>query len=285
MTLCIFNPEHDLCLANGNAHYVPPQSAVAFARRDARLMRWLYPEAVCRSVYDADVAALLASGSVSAIVAWGWNVVLREQLLKLGADEALLPSEAQLELLRRLQHRATILPLQPDCRELHSEAELRALLHEGQGRPLVLKAPWSGAGRGLRWLRCTCSDKDLEWLRHTLGQQGSVVAEPWRRVEADVALEYVEASFAGYSCFETRAGVYRQNRLWPDSEIEACFAGSDLQQVRQRVEQWLAAEVWPRYRGPMGVDLMLADGCFHVAEMNLRHTMGMVAHAQIEQKE
>ena len=35
MLLCIFNPEHDLCLAKGRAHYVPPRSAVEFARHDA----------------------------------------------------------------------------------------------------------------------------------------------------------------------------------------------------------------------------------------------------------
>ena len=38
MRLCIFNPEHDLCLAKGRAHYVPPRSAVEFARRDADIM-------------------------------------------------------------------------------------------------------------------------------------------------------------------------------------------------------------------------------------------------------
>ena len=52
MLLCIFNPEHDLCLAKGRAHYVPPRSAVEFACRDASIMSVLYPDAVCTSVYD-----------------------------------------------------------------------------------------------------------------------------------------------------------------------------------------------------------------------------------------
>ena len=42
MKVCIFNPEHDLCLAKGRAHYVPPRSAVEFARRDAGIMQVLY---------------------------------------------------------------------------------------------------------------------------------------------------------------------------------------------------------------------------------------------------
>ena len=49
-TLCIFNPEHDLCLANGHAHYVPPESAITFADRAASLMQIIYPEALCCSL-------------------------------------------------------------------------------------------------------------------------------------------------------------------------------------------------------------------------------------------
>ena len=50
--------------------------------------------------------------------------------------------------------------------------------------------------------------------------------------------------------------------------------------VRECVEQWLAANVWPRYRGPLGIDLMVdAQRHVFVAEINVRHTMGMVAAA------
>ena len=58
MQLCIFNPEHDLCLASGRALYIPPRSAVDFARRDAHLMQALYPEAHCCSVYDLNLSTL-----------------------------------------------------------------------------------------------------------------------------------------------------------------------------------------------------------------------------------
>ena len=52
MKLCVFNPEHDLCLAKGRWNYIPPRSAVEFACRDASIMSVLYPDAVCTSVYD-----------------------------------------------------------------------------------------------------------------------------------------------------------------------------------------------------------------------------------------
>ena len=73
--------------------------------------------------------------------------------------------------------------------------------------------------------------------------------------------------------------------MWSDDEIARHFADTDLQAVRTRVEQWLAANILPHYHGPLGVDLMAcADGSIHVAELNLRHTMGMVAHERIKIK-
>ena len=39
--ICIFNPEHDLCLANGTPHYMPPVSALRFAQQSASLMQIL----------------------------------------------------------------------------------------------------------------------------------------------------------------------------------------------------------------------------------------------------
>ena len=73
--------------------------------------------------------------------------------------------------------------------------------------------------------------------------------------------------------------------MWPDEEIANHFSYTDLQVVRERVERWLEGNVWPRYHGPLGVDLMVCqDGSVHVAEMNFRHTMGMVAHEQLRVK-
>ena len=99
---------------------------------------------------------------------------------------------------------------------------------------------------------------------------------------ADVALEYMNGAFFGYSYFKTGSGVYKENILWQDEQIEATFA---LLPVRECVERWLAANVWPRYRGPLGIDLMVdAQRHVFVAEINFRHTMGMIAHEQLKIK-
>ena len=68
MRLCVFNPEHDLCLAKGRWNYVPPRSVVDFARRDADIMQVLYPDAVCCSVYDYPLATM--HSPLHEVVAW-----------------------------------------------------------------------------------------------------------------------------------------------------------------------------------------------------------------------
>lgn len=274
MRLCVFNPEHDLCLAKGRWNYVPPRSAVDFARRDADIMQALYPRAVCCSVYDLSREQALHATDVAA---WGWDAVVRHELLKRGVEERLLPTEEEISTIRELQHRSTVLPLQEDCHEVHSVEEMESLLKEREH--WVMKAPWSGAGRGLRWVHGGLTDIDRDWLLKTVASQSCVIAEPRRDVVADVALEYMDGKFFGYSYFKTGSGVYKENVMWTDAQIEAEFP---VWQARERVEPWLAANMWPRYHGPLGVDLMVcADGSVHVAEINFRHTMGMVAHERV----
>lgn len=275
MRLCVFNPEHDLCLAKGRWNYVPPRSAVDFARRDASLMSVLYPDAVCTSVYNFQFSIL--HSQLDEITAWGWDAVVKHELLKRGIPAALLPSDDEINTIRELQHRSTVLPLQPDCHEVHSIEDMESLLKKSEH--WVMKAPWSGAGRGLRWVHGTLSAIDRDWLVKTVGAQRCVIAELRREVEADLALEYMDGAFFGYSYFKTGSGVYKENVPWKDEQIEAAFP---VREARSRIEPWLAANVWPRYHGPLGVDLMVSpDGTIYVSEINFRHTMGMIAHAKI----
>ena len=291
MRLCIFNPEHDLCLAKGRAHYVPPRSAVDFARRDASIMQVLYPAALCTSVYDLSSSLITHHTSLHEVVAWGWDAVVKYELLKRGIPANLLPTDEEINTIRELQHRSTVLPLQGDCHEVRSIEDMESLLKKREH--WVMKAPWSGAGRGLRWVHGTLTAIDRDWLLKTVATQRCVIAEPRREVVADVALEYycpltpshsfsllLTPKFIGYSYFKTGSGVYKENIAWPDEKIESTFS---LLPIRQRIEHWLNDNVCPRYCGPLGVDLMVcADGSIHVSEINFRHTMGMVAHEKIK---
>lgn len=283
MQLCIFNPEHDLCLANGRAHYVPPRSAIDFARRGASLMQVLYPDSRCLSVYDIIQSSTL-SDQFDRIVPWGWNLTLKYELLKQGVPATLMPSDEVLARWRMLQHRTTILPLQPQSRAATSAEEVRLMI--SQYRSVVMKAPWSGAGRGLRWVTDRLGEQDVSWLNKVVREQRCVIVEPRREVAADFALEYIVDKqglhFLGYSLFESAHGVYQCNRLLPDDVI--CRRVGITSVERQGLEDWLCAHVSPFYQGPLGVDFILdTQGRRYLSEMNLRHTMGWVAHEYLAQ--
>ena len=115
----IFNPEHDLCLANGSPHYLPPASALKF-RADChrQVEQWLEGimgeaplEAPMPAVHLAAVPPPAAAdkrapyGNADIIVPWGWNSVLVKQLRQEGVPEHLLPNEEYLNLIREYSRR------------------------------------------------------------------------------------------------------------------------------------------------------------------------------------
>lgn len=273
--LCIFNPEHDLCLANGGSNYMAPASALLFADSCAKIMQILYPAAdYCFSIRQlAD-----STNDMSApIVPWGWNAVLKSQLKKLGVVPQWLPSDDTINTIRQLQHRTTLLPLQPQSRAAKEQKEVEEMI--AQHHAVVLKAPWSGSGRGLRWVTGAMSPHDISWMEKVVRNQGCVIVEPRRQVLHDFALEYTaqggELYFEGYSLFESANGVYQHNLLLPDEEIAARVGFAKQQQ--EVLESWLTEQIAPQYEGPLGVDVLHTDqGCF-ISEINLRHTMGLVA--------
>jgi hypothetical protein len=280
--ICIFNPEHDLCLANGTPHYMPPVSALRFAQQSASLMQILYPEA--ETCIPAAAVAALPSSQWAHIVPWGWNCVLKEQLQASGVPMALLPSDDDLCRWHQLQHRSTWLALQPDSRSVTSVSQMEALL--AVHSQLVLKAPWSGSGRGIRWVTDGLNKLDVSWLEKVVRQQGCVIAEPRRQVAEEFALEYMvfadKLAFRGFSLFSSANGVYQGNLLLPDEAIRHRVHFTLAEQ--QALEDYLQAHLVGQYHGPLGIDyLHTTDGQNHLSELNLRHTMGMLAHAYLAQ--
>ena len=289
--LCIFNPEHDLCLANGNRHFMPPSSALQFAREGASIMQVVYPDAVAVPSLQAGQAyAALADGTgrqcagCPAIVPWGWNITLKTQLLKAGIPDEAMPHDSRLDLWRQLQHRSTLLPLQPESRAVTHRDEVEEML--SLHGDVVLKAPWSGSGRGLRWIGSRMTEHDIRWMDKVVREQRCVIAEPRRRVADDFALEYsVQGGrllFVGYSLFQSEKGVYRSNLLLGDEAIAARTGFADREKTE--LEEWLTLHIAPHYEGPLGVDcIRTEDDAVFVSELNLRHTMGLVAHCYLQQ--
>lgn len=286
----IFNPEHDLCLANGDPNFVPPFSALEFAEDCAGLTRWI------DEAKDDEV------------IPWGWDSHLKCRLLKQGIDEKLLPSDAELETIRELSRRGVASEAESYVRKALTEAELEFVRPEGEVLELsdvdevintvgrfgdaVLKAPLSGSGKGLRWARADeLTSSDLGWCRNVISKQGSVTVERRHKVVQDFAMLFrVNADgtvlFEGLSMFFNDNGIYKGNVLASDDYILKKWSSyvdeSLILKVRAALTMFLAGRFSGRYCGYVGVDMFVyeSDGGFRLApcvEMNVRMTMGLLA--------
>lgn len=282
--LYIFNPEHDLCLANGDMNFIPPFSALRFAEDCACLTAWA--DGSAEDVAGGLPACCDAVSSVRRIIPWGWDAVLKRRLQRQGIPDALLPSDESLSWIRRLSHRTVaaeaekfivreigdsgLCPARPVL-AISDPADIAPAVDEiGE---VVLKAPWSGSGKGLRYTRCgELSDSDLGWCRRVIARQGCVMLERRERVIQDFAMLFSISEpdglrdgvrFEGYSLFWNEGGAYRGNVLAGDSWIRRRLSGmipaEVLDRARAAAEAFLSERFAGRYRGYVGVDMFVYD--------------------------
>ena len=303
-TLHVFNPEHDIALASNLANFTAPHAGRQL-RADMGFLPSIWAKeddfVLVDNVEHAEKACkrfryrschrlveVLPDSNIERISVWGWDKALKATLKRKGVSESLLPTDEQLEHIRQLSHRRTSARLLPllqmkgtvgESFECTKSEEVETLLQKyGQ---IVLKAPWSGSGRGLRWVSQDLSAHDKAWLVKVVKEQRCVIAEPRWSVQYDFAFEYRidkgVLTFVGLSLFDTANGVYRGNRLLSDDAI-ARLVGVP-QSLRTELDGWLESNIVPYYQGPVGVDCICdRHGHFHISEINLRHTMGLVAH-------
>lgn len=302
-TLYIFNPEHDLALASGDASYIAPASARRMAAELALLPMW-YAEkgaaVLASSAYNLDFLKVmkdllgidvqlvtepeLRDEQASAFSPWGWDASLRKHLLTLGVEPSALPSEELLAALRQCSHRSRAVALLPTLRRnehycgesfyLNTLDECRTFV-EGR-ESCLLKAPLSGSGKGLNWCKGVFTSFISGWCAHVVGFQGGVVAEPIYNKVEDFAMEFHadgegRVAFAGYSIFHTGgSGMYVGNDLLPDEKIlrklSEYVPREELISLRIHLEEELSALFGTVYRGYLGVDMMI---CRFPGEMPL----------------
>lgn len=281
-TVCIFNPEHDLCLANGDRNFVPPQSALQFADNCHGIMQIVH-NAASASVNTIPQLADIDFSNIE-IIPWGWNATLKHSLLRLDFPAEKMPGDDLIAWIRKMQHRAEFLPLLNESKAIYDTASLQEYLHKHE--KIILKAPWSSSGRGLRRIFGNLGEKDIAWAEKMILEQNCFIAEPLRDIKLEFALEYDNREFVGYSLFSSKNGIYESNVLLYDNEIEKTIYShsSGLASIKSRLEQWLDENIFPFYRYPLGIDCYM-DSCdnLHISEINLRHTMGLVAHAFLQQ--
>jgi len=310
--LYIFNPENDMALASGSPYYMAPASIKKMASdlamlpvwyadegsavllADDRQVEWLRKE--CALPLPMEGWVEIPEEKVE-VMPWGWNPAL---LHRLGDD---IRARVDVDAIRRLSSRRMAVDLLPKLRMDGTEGEscwltsvdevcAFAMKHD----KVLLKAPWSGSGKGIQPLCGQLEDNLKGWTRRIIASQGGVVGEPFYQKVKDFAMEFkVSGSgvkFVGYSLFEADArGIYKENVLASDEsigrELSEYVPGALLNVIKERLQtelQWLLKN---DYQGYLGVDMMVirtADGyAVHpCVEVNLRTNMGVVSRLFFE---
>ena len=332
MTLHIFNPEHDIALASGLSNFTAPhagrqlrhdlgflpaiwakegdailvddveQAQRAWKKMSHRIATLLGGESLVRlNPGFTPTKPRVYSDQTPSIEPWGWNSALRAQLIRLGINELQLPTPPELDTIRKLSHRHTAATLLPKLRTEGTIGEMFECQTAGQVEELlakygqlVMKAPWSSSGRGLRFLSVerTPFEQQAGWFRNIVDAQGCVMVEPYYNKVKDFGMEFFSdgkgnVSYLGLSLFHTANGAYTGNILATETtkrEIISHYIPTDLLDiVQEKICQETGLLFNGKYCGPFGVDMMVVHPSPFVlhpcVEINLRRTMGHVAIA------
>lgn len=242
----------------------------------------------------------LSSLPLTGVEPWGWDLALRSQLLRYGVREALLPTSDEIADIRQLSHRRyaaevldeiDVLGTVGEACYCTSADEIEEKLH--LHRNTVLKAPWSSSGRGIRFVQGEPTASLRGWMQNVIRIQGGIMVEPCYEKVKDFAMEFCSdgkgtVSYLGLSLFHTVNGAYAGNILATEEvkrEMLSRYVSMEtFMQVQERIKVLTGALYKGRYRGSFGIDMMVVkgDGGSHLlhpcVEINLRRTMGMVAH-------
>lgn len=324
MNVYVFNPEHDIALAANSRFWTAPHAGrqlrsdlgwlpvlwaddgdvvvvndVAHAENCARKLNRALP---CVRFVQLSALHQIEGIQDARIQPWGWDVSIREQLRRAGIANSLMPKDEQLTRQRELSDRATAACLLKDvCKVMKGcIGEARVLTGIDDIEPLkaewgrvVLKAPWSSSGRGVRYV----DDRPcnlIRWAEKVLKSQGHLMAERWLDKVEDFGMEFFahedgRVTYEGLSLFDTSNGAYTGSVLATEDEkmeqITRFVPESLLLDIQGYICKWMEERINGVYEGPFGVDMMVCrtednalalDPC---VEINLRRTMGHVALA------
>lgn len=316
MRLFVFNPEHDYALANGDAHFVAPQSAIQFAHDCATFpccfaqnndIVW-QPYQSDRPIITVDKEIYLGNlENITEVMPWGWDNALWYRLHSTGLNPAILPNIANVSKIRELSHRKTASEALRYLRQYFGTADalpypaqlltnITDIEHFVQSQPsVILKSPYSGNGRGNLPAYSQFTPTLKRQCDGVLHKQGALLGEPQYQVIQDFAMEFScaggQTQFEGYSLFKTRHFGYLHNVLISDDAIEQTLSQwinlPDLYQSRKLLVDFIQQKIAPYYNGYLGVDMFVYEENHQyklhpVVEINLRMTMGMASHIIVE---
>lgn len=319
--LYVFNPEHDLALAANLSNFTAPHAGRKL-RYDLGYIPALWAGDDDYILVDDVAKAVRCYGRLKAKIGgspkqfvdktqlhrlyinkvepWGWDLALRSFLIRYGVDA--VPTEDMIAVIRNLSHRR-------HASELLSKIQMSGTVgisHEAVNitdiqqyldtyHHIVVKAPWSSSGRGVRFIADGIDGYQERWIRNVIEKQGSVMVEPYYNKVKDFGMEFEsdgegKVSYLGLSLFHTKNGAYMGNVLAPEDEkqqlLSRYISAGLLLAVRDKICQRMGDVLKGKYQGPFGVDMMIVgsadkDGfLLHpCVEINMRRTMGHVALA------
>ena len=324
MTLHVFNPEHDIALAYDNKYFTAPHAGRQL-RGDLDYLPILWAEegdfVLVENVNSAQQHALRLqrygkqvhfvnkddverlSEQIDKVLPWGWDSTVKFQLEQMGIGDSVLPDDEELADIRKLSNRqfsSAVLKELKECLNnpillgkafyVDSLSDLENILKE-KGK-IVIKAPWSSSGRGVRYIDTVLDAALANWAKNVIKSQGGIMIEPYYNKVKDFGVEFYSdvkgVHYAGLSVFHTLNGAYIGNSLADEVEkqstLSTYISNELLNKVITTLEQLLTTRLKGIYSGPLGVDMMIVTSkngfMLHpVVEINLRRTMGHVALA------
>lgn len=240
---------------------------------------------------------------------WGWSKASRRRLIAEGFSVDRLPDDAALNQIRSLSHRrssviiadalAAFLPdfrFTPPAVEAFTVDEALTVI-DAFGGDCVIKSPWSNAGRGIAFTRGFSENALVQRISDIINAYNSVLFERAFDNICDFAMLFEstdsgDVRYVGLSLFETdKRGAYMRNIVANDiilaDKIAEFLPENILRPVADSLCAILSDYIGGKYRGPLGIDMLVArtnagnilNPC---VELNLRNTMGHVAHALAE---
>lgn len=314
----LFNPENDMALANFTPYYKAPSEIIRMANDLSVLPAWYAPEGSTIKVDSLSRVSLWreqcpVSDFLPDVIwsaewenmpykPWGWSPSLLYTLRKAGVNDSFLLSDMQMGQIRVLSGRQCCVKILESFSRMdglcgkamtcNSMTQVKKYITSLER--CVLKAPWSGSGRGIMYVSSKeWNDSAEGWVSRVLRVQGEIMVEPLYNKVCDFAMEFYadgngSVSFVGYSLFDTDAhGNYKGNFLLSDGQINKILSqyipDEVFDNVCRTMEGSLASLLNKDYCGFFGVDMMicLEDGKYLLhpcVEINLRMNMGVVSH-------
>lgn len=332
MTIHIFNPEHDIALATNLENFTAPHAGREL-RHDLGFLPALWAKEneftlvddideakeglrrlgikISARLIDADTLSPIMKCIKDDIIIkpWGWDIAIRNSVKKIGIAVSDLPKPATLNKMRMISHRRwaaeNLLPELTTITDTVGEAKPMECIDDArryltQKHKIVLKAPWSSSGRGIRYVSETTDGSSNDgitpqlcgWVNNIVRKQGCVMAEPYYNKVMDFGMEFYSdgkgnSQYEGLSIFKTINGAYTGNILDDEDHKEAVLTRfvpqSLLHQIRQKISEVMGPALKHVYTGYFGVDMMLVHSTDGLAihpcvELNLRMTMGQAAN-------